>query len=258
MKIQTFESLGQYHDSWALIIGCAPDHFPEYDWDIPPRSQAQRLEEAFASLRAGAHFAEKKIKTPRLISVFHELLKMSHEAFLRGDRQRGCHVLQEAEGLVWPSRATHPKHVVEAERRAFGDVVLFKEVVVSPFPYEGSEADLGDIQRKLWMHASAQMDALSNDKISETQTWVADSNGEIHVVKARSKKGVLQAVSDGVRLAQIQGYAMATLIGHDLLIVDVEQYGKPRISIRRLTKPGDTLNPRFHLYKPDVFTQQDG
>lgn len=70
MKNETFESLGQYHDSWATIILCAPDRFPEYDWDTPKRSQAQRLEEAFVSLQAGAHLAEKKLKEPRLIGVF--------------------------------------------------------------------------------------------------------------------------------------------------------------------------------------------
>lgn len=67
---------------------------------------------------------------------------MSHEAYSEGDSKRGSHVLQEAEGLVWQSRASRLKHVVEAERRAFGDVVLFKDVVVSPYPYEGSEEDL--------------------------------------------------------------------------------------------------------------------
>lgn len=131
MKIRTFESLGRYHDSWAKIILCAPDRFPEYDWDLPPRSQSQRLEEAFASLQAGRHFAEKKLKTSRHIGVFRELLNMSHEAYLAADSKRGAHILQEAEGMVWRSRASQLKYVVEAERRAFGEVVLFKDAAVS-------------------------------------------------------------------------------------------------------------------------------
>ncbi|KJJ99194.1 hypothetical protein UB44_13720 [Burkholderiaceae bacterium 26] len=253
MKIRTFESLGQYHDSWATIILCAPDRFPEYDWDTPARGQAQRLEEAFASLEAGCHFAEKKLKTPRLIGVFHELLKMSHEAYLAGDGKRGAHVLQEAEGLVWRSRASRLKHVVEAERRAFGDVVLFKEVVVSPYPYEGSETDLGEIQRKLWLHASAQMDAMSTDEVSATQTWVVDADGVIRMIKGRSRKAILHDVSEGARQARLQGYATASLIGRELLCVDVEEHGKPRVSVRRLTRPGEDPVPRFHLDEPEIF-----
>ncbi|VVE13002.1 hypothetical protein PIN31009_02730 [Pandoraea iniqua] len=257
MKIRTFESLGQYHDSWSVIILCAPDQFPEYDWDTPPRSQAQRLEEEFTSLRAGAHFAEKKLGKPRLIGVFHELLKMSHEAYLSGDSTRGAHVIQEAEGLVWPSRMTRLKYVVEAEKRAFGDIDLFKDVVVSPFPYEGGEKDLGDVQRKLWLYAMRQMDALVPEPFSVTRTWVAGANGEIHLVKGRSGKSILETVRIGVEQGQIQGYATGTLIGADLLCVDVEESGKPRISVRRLSRSGETPKPRFHLDEPEIFTRQN-
>lgn len=256
MKLRTFESLGQYHDSWSIILLRAPDQFPEYDWDPPPRSQAQRLEEEFASLRAGAHFAEKKLKTPRLIGVFHELLKMSHEAYLCGDGKRGAHVLQEAEGLVWPSRMTRLKYVIEAEKRAFGDVELFKDVVVSPFPYEGSENDLGDVQRRLWLHATSQMDELVPETFNTTRTWVASTNGEIHLVKGRSGKSILETVRVGVEQGQIQGYAIGNLIGVDLLCVDVEEPGKPRISVRRLSRSGETPMPRFHLDEPEIFTRQ--
>ncbi len=257
MKIETFESLGQYHDSWATIILCAPDQFPEYDWDTPKRSQAQRLEEAFVSLQAGAHLAEKKLKEPRLIGVFRELLKMSHEAYIEGDSKRGAHVLQEAEGLVWQSRASLLKHVVEAERRAFGDVVLFKDVVVSPYPYEGSEEDLGDLQRKLWSHATAEMDVLSTDQVSVSRVWVIEADGVIRLIKGRSRKSIMQDVTDGARQGRLHGYAMATLIGRELLCVDVEEYGRPRVSVRRLSKPGAAAVPRFHLDEPEIFTTPD-
>lgn len=250
---QTFESLGQYHDSWTTVILCAPDRFPEYDWD-EPRSQAERLEEAFAGLNAGAHLAEKKLKGARLSRIFHELLRMSHEAYLDGDSKRGAHVLQEAEGLVWPSRASRPKHVVEAERRAFGDVALFKDVVVSPYPYEGGEADLGEIQHKLWCHATAEMDALHSDQLSITLTWVMDADGEIRKMKGRSRKAILQAVTDGASQGQLLGFAVATLIGNDLLCVDIEERGKPQISVRRLAKAGQDPVPRFHLDEPQIFT----
>ena len=125
--------------------------------------------------------------------------------------------MQEAEGLVWRSRASRLKHVVEAEQRAFGDVVLFKDVVVSPYPYEGSETDLGEIQRKLWRHACAQIDAMPTDKVSVTQTWLVNVDGVIRVIKGRSRKAILEAVSEGARQARLQGYATASLIGRELL-----------------------------------------
>lgn len=257
MKLRTFESLGEYHDFWATIILCAPDQFPEYDWDVPPRDQAQRLEEAFADLHAGAHFAEKKLKSSRLIGVFRELLRMSHEAYLDGDGMRGAHVLQEAEGMIWRSRASRPKYVVEAEQRAFGNVDLFKNVVVSLYPYEGNEMDLGEVQRKLWLHASAQMDATSTDEVSITQTWVLDADGAILAVKGRSGKAILQVVSEGAKHATLRGYATASLIGRELLCVDVEEFGKPRISVRRLARPGNDAVPRYHLDEPKIFTEPD-
>lgn len=39
--------------------------------------------------------------------------------------------------------------------------------------------------------------------------------------------------------------------------VDAEVHDKPRVSVRRLTRPGEDPVPRFHLDEPEIFTQPD-
>ena len=54
---------------------------------------------------------------------------------------------------------------------------------------------------------------------------------------------------------QLLGYATASLIGQALVCVDVEEHGKPHISVRRLVKPDQDPVPRFHLDEPQIFTK---
>lgn len=253
--MRQFETLGQYHDCWATVILCAPSDFPEEDWDPPGMTQRDRLDEAFALLRSGIGFAERKLKEPRRIGVFHELINMSYEAYVAGDDKLGAHALQEAEGLVWSSRASRLKHVVEAERRAFGDVILFKDVVVSPYPYEGGEADLGDVQRQLWQHAVAEVERLRVELDPLVKTWAMELDGTIQETRGRSRKATRELIRAGAMNGSLIGAATAELLpGGRLLCVDVEEVGKPLVSIRRLTEAGTPGDWRFHLDEPRLFS----
>lgn len=53
-----FESLGEYHDHWALVILCAPDNF--FSDDDAPVNQAEALKEAFDVLKSGISFVEER------------------------------------------------------------------------------------------------------------------------------------------------------------------------------------------------------
>jgi hypothetical protein len=252
--MRQFETLGQYHDCWATVILCAPTDFPEQDWDRPGMTQRDRLDEAFELLRSGSDFADKKLKDSRRIGVFHELLKMSYEAYVAGDGTLGAHALQEAEGLVWTGRASRLKHVVEAERRAFGEVILFKDVVVSPYPYEGSEADLGDVQRQLWRHAAAEIEKLRVEFEPLVRTWAMERGGKIREVNGRSRKAIRQLICDGATDGSLVGAASAELLPcGQLLCIDVEETGKPLISVRQLKQDDSPGKPRFHLDEPRLF-----
>ncbi len=246
----TFETLGHYHDHLVYVETCAPD-FPVETWEPPSMTQRDRLDEAFELLRAGAHLAEKKLKDARRAGVFRELVTMSFEAFVAGDCTLGRQALQEAEGMVWIKQARRPKHVVEAERRAFGDVVIFRDVVISPYPYEGTEADLGDVQRQLWRHAAAEVERLGSSDEPLFQHWVMARDGTIRVAAGRSRKAIQHAIRGGAADGSLKGAALADqMTGGGLLAIHVEEAGKPAVSIVRLTQNGVVGEWRFHLNDP--------
>jgi hypothetical protein len=251
-----FESLGQYHDSWATIILFAPDSFKTFDGDPVP-NQAAALNEAFESIRSGFALVERKIKDPRLVGVLKELIDMSQEAYCAGDTKRGAHALQECEGLIWPSRRGKIKYAVEAERRRFGDSHLFKDVKLSPYPYEGKAEDLGAHQTVLVQYARDQSQhAIDANEPFKSITWVMHSDGSIHHVKAPSRKKVVATLRD----AAASGKAVACASAYfpfgsvkGLFSVDVEESGRPRAEVISLVEGGVVGSPRYHLHEPEIF-----
>jgi hypothetical protein len=252
MNSMRFETLGQYHDAWATIILFAPDRFMPLNDEVV--DQSRELDRGFQELRDGFHLAEKKLKEPRLIRVGRELLDMSYEAYKAGDVKRGAHVLQECEGLIWKSRHDRLKYVVEAEQRAFGSVELFKDVVVSPYPYEGSEADLGERQRRMWLHLTSEYQTKLNEPQGIRQLWSMQADGWITLVKARSFKAAREQVGEQIKRGEVIGIARAEVLPNGgLRVYDVEEPGRPLISIRILRRDGADNAPRFHLDEPSAF-----
>ena len=251
-----FESLGRYHWAWAGIVLCAPDGFLDLDGN-PVVDQKSALEEAFEEIRSGFHFVEKKIKDQRLLGVLRELITMSHESYKAGETMRAAHIFQECEGLIWPSRAGALKYVVEAEQRAFGSVELFKNVVVSPFPYEGTVADLGPFQRVLFEHAQLQSQPyVDDDKPFKSLTWALGPGGEITSVKERSWKATVAKLQQAAVSGEIVACATAAFPHggeSGILRVDIEQIGHPRVEAIALVKLWKVGTFSYHLYEPEIF-----
>lgn len=145
---EKFESIGHYHDHIVWIYGYAPDDFRPILEDQPVDQQYE-FEMGFEEIRENFRFVKSKIKEERLCRIARELIEVAYDAYLAGDKFKGTYALQEFEGLVWPSMAMDPKHVVEAENRAFGEVLTFESVKVTPYPCPGTIDDLGDLQREL-------------------------------------------------------------------------------------------------------------
>ena len=254
-----FESLGQYHDSWASIILSAPDSFTTFDGDPVP-DQVAAFAEAFAQVRSGFSLVRRKIKDERLLAVLQELIDMSQEAYIAGDSKRGAHVLQECEGLIWPSRRSQLKYVVEAEQRRFGELHMFRDVRVSPYPYEGSAADLGPCQAKLFEYARQQSQPfVEANEPFKAQSWVMRRDGSVHQVRAPSQKKLLahvrQAAASGDAIACASAYfPFGSFKG--LLSIVVEEPNRPRAEIISLVESGVVGVPRFHLHEPQLFSQQ--
>ena len=252
-----FESLGQYHDFWSWIRLLAPDQFTTPDGDLAPDQQAA-LDESFDALRAGFVFVERKMKDSHLLAVLRELIAMSHLAYKAGDAKRGAHVLQECEGLIWPSRSVRLKYVVEAEQRVFGTLHLFKDVKVSPFPYEGTAADLGPRQSALLDYARAQSQRfLDTREPFKALTWAMAKDGSIHRIRLPSRKKIVAHLQAGAASGEI----VASVSAHfpfggfkGLLSFDLEEASCPRVEAISLVENWVVAPPRYHLNEPEIFS----
>lgn len=253
---RTFESLGQYHDFWAVVLMRAPDQF-RVSWSSEKIDQKQALEDCYQSLRTGFEFVEKRIKDKRLLGVLRELIEMAFEAYRAGDEKRANRLLQECEGLIWPSQSIGTAFAGEAERRAFGDIVLFPEAKPPRFDREGTASDLGPRQRLLLDHVRELCADLLGAKVSfEPMTHVLNGSGEIEQVTQRSRKRTMQVVAVRVAEASIDASATTEIVlsgGSGVLIHDLEERGFPRVSVRCLVENYRVQTFRYHLEDPKIF-----
>lgn len=62
--------------------------------------QKELLDREYSSLESKFDVFYKKLNSPRLIHVYLEILKISHEAFLNHQKDRGTGALREFYGLI--------------------------------------------------------------------------------------------------------------------------------------------------------------
>ena len=258
-----FESLGQWHDFWAVILLCAPSDFSEYDEKsytmVKVPDQASALKDAYETLISGFHFAERKLKDKQLVRMVRELIEMAFEAYWAGDRKRGNHTLQEAEGLIWPGSQLPAKYAVEAERRAFGTVVRYKDVRVSPYPIEGSRDDLGPAQVALLEAAERRSRSyLEAKKEFKYFGLVHYPDGMIDQIKAPSRRKMQQHFQHLAEHRQITGAAVAELVisaMSGLIIFHLHEGDYPQVRAIARTDNWRYEPLRFHLEDPSIFAQ---
>lgn len=251
-----FESLGQYHDMWSTVIMNAPDDF--HSFDDTPIDQAQALEDAFSALRSGFRLVERKVKDERARRIMRELIEMSYEAFRAGDSKIGAHTLQECEGMIWPSRAQRVKYAVAAEKRAFGDIHTYRDVKISPYPYEGTEDDMRAGMRILYAAAQSRyLDHFSKQEDFKPYILLLHADESVRELKARSWKAAKQEIRTLAANGQTNAYARVEVVVSGMsgvLICDLEEIGSPHISIRCLVKDYVCEAPHFHLDAPNVLS----
>jgi hypothetical protein len=271
-----FETLGQYHDHWAWTLGYAPDRFRDVRTIGLAADQHGALQEAFQQIRSGFPFVARKLKDQRLTRVAAELIEMSLEAYLAGDSKTGAHALQECEGLIWPGRRQKVKYAIEAEKRAFGENVLYAGIVPSPFPYEGTAADLGPDQATLLALATRWSRAWqATGKDFRYMSWAIDMDGVIRRISAEPKEDAHPVLEPAQRswgfkrlkeLGENGGIRACVLMaiiapqGDGLVSYDLEERGLPRVSGRQLFRQqpgGIQYEPMaFHLEDPQILPLQ--
>lgn len=248
------ETLAEYHDHLASLILNAPDHFREVVSGDLYSDQAEALNANFDVLRSDFHFVERNLKDDHLARICQELIEISFEAYLNGEIRTGIFSLQELRGLIWPSYKLRPKYGVQAELRAFGVNTLYAGVRASPYPYEGTRAELSRKQEQLLVLAERSYAAHLNDPEVPTYpdeptyfSWVITQDGAVKRTSAKPKgdhhpilkpvqrswgfKRLKELASSG----EIQACVLVQIpLGNPgLIICDVEESGHPRVSVRQ-------------------------
>ncbi len=265
------ETLDQYRDIWSALLLQAPDNFTDTIGNLLPDQRAALIED-FARLKDGFHFARKNIKDERLLRIAEELIEMSLESYVKGNKTSGAHMLQECQGLIWPGRKLRVKYGVEAERRAFGDNILHANVVVSPYDYEGTTADLGEHQRRLLSLAKMWCRRYQADgKDFKYFSWVVDIGGAVRrlsaqpcedhhatfppVQKSRGYKR-LKELGDSKSITACVLMEVISPLGDGIVVFDLEEKGRPKVSARQLFKrpERDTIydRVRYYIEDPDI------
>ncbi len=251
-----FESLGQYHDFWSVVLLFAPDAF--HDIEGKPVDQRAALDEAFEVLRAGFIFVQRKVKDTRLQQILREMIEMSYQTYEQGEAKLGASILQECEGIIWPSRAVRLKHVVEAERRAFGDVVSYARVQPSRHPFEGRYSDLTTLDVRLCHEANARCrEFFGRREDFAPFVLIIDSSSACSQLKSLSWKKTKEEVLRLVAKGECVGFVRAEVVGSGrsgLLVLTVETPGRPQISVRSLVEDFICQPARYHFDVPRVLS----
>lgn len=255
--MREFESIGQYHDHWAYVLLSAPDEFTSPDGS-PVADQEAALRREFEILVSAFHFAERKIRDARKSRIAKELLNMALEAYLSGDAFRGAHIFQECEGMIWKIHEQKTKFAVEAEERAYGTLELYKDVRVSPYPYEGSRKDLAQRQLHLFEHAYEYLKELveRRETIPSHCVWINEINGAITPLPSRTWKKTRLRLRELATHGTIAAWARLDMPFGAMLgcaTITVEEIGRPQIQAVTLVKEYQCEPPRFFLDDPTVF-----
>ncbi|WP_295372621.1 hypothetical protein [uncultured Pseudacidovorax sp.] len=227
----------------------SPDRFTSFDGTKVHQPTA--LREEFSALEASFPFVEKKVKDPYLAAILRQLLKMANEFYVEGDKRNGNYAMQEIEGTIWPSKKIPSRHAPEAERRAHGKVERYAGVIPSPYPLGGSEKDMGEHQRRLFL-AVSQLHTTGAEKWESRQVhaWVLLADGQVIRVKSKSQKATTQQFSDDLANGTALAALRAENVFGDLYVYDVEEVGKPRISVRGKRQDFQKATPNYVIEAP--------
>ena len=95
------QDLADFRDQISVVLLCAPDNFQQPSW--MPDEDVLDLESAFDSLRFGLEtFANPRMKDPARRDEARRLLEASYEAYKAGEKQKGAHLIQDFERVVFP------------------------------------------------------------------------------------------------------------------------------------------------------------
>ncbi|MGJ7494006.1 hypothetical protein ACSFA8_02925 [Variovorax sp. RT4R15] len=254
--VRAFDSLGDYHDFWTFVQMNAPTDLT-YSFVKEPIDQVQALADAFDSLHQGLHLTKKKLLEDRHFRVVEELLRMAYEFYSADERKHGIQAMQEAEGLIWPSRRIRLNLAAKAERRAFGDVVAFADAKPPRFEGETSIDRLGAGQRSLFDEAVLRTRQAIEQGQETCQFFLVCTSEGIAEIKKTSQKKTLEEIRRLVSCAEIAACARVELVFLGVLVLDLEEAQQPLVSARAKLEGRKIQEFRFFLDDPKIFPLGD-
>ncbi|WP_147330461.1 MULTISPECIES: hypothetical protein [unclassified Duganella] len=234
----------EYHDTLVSVLLQSPNRFKSFDDSNVDQKEA--LREAFEGLQKTFPLVEKKLKDEYLAAILRELLRMAYEFYSSGDSRNGAYALQEVEGTVWPSRNVPPRHALDAECRVHGTLKRYAGKAPNPYPYPGSVEDMGHSQLQLFSAVLRQYeDGSETLQPGDEHNWLLGPDTIARKFNAQSKKAAAtrftQELSTRTSLAALR----ATSVFGSLLIFDIEETHRPRISVRGKPELFKTGSPNF-------------
>jgi len=95
--------LSDLSDLLGFMVLACPDRFPKVG--AYGEDNAANLEVAFERLRAGLTLLDGRLG-PEMRRDVDSLAERAYEAYRRGDRKAGAHLLQDVEDIAFPKRFT--------------------------------------------------------------------------------------------------------------------------------------------------------
>lgn len=224
-------TVADYHGYLTAVLFNSPDRFTALD--DKPVDQQEALRAAFDVLREAFPLVDRKLKDPYLAAILRELLVMAYGFFAGGDDENGRYALQEVEGSIWPSRQVRPRHAPAAERRVHGSSERYAGVMPSSFPRQGTIEDMGHSQRQLFNAILKAYDD-GNDALlpAKEHYWLLDQDGVARRFSARSRKAAMARFTEALTARTALAALHAVNVFGSLLVFDVEEAGRPRVSVR--------------------------
>ncbi|GGB94741.1 hypothetical protein [Pseudoduganella buxea] len=224
-------TVADYHGYLVSVLFNSPDRFTAFD--DKPVDQQEALRAAFDVLQETFPLVDRKLKDPYLAAILRELLVMAYGFFAGGDDENGRYALQEVEGSIWPSRQVPPRHAPAAEHRVHGRSERYAGVTPSPFPRQGTIEDMGHSQLKLFKAVLKTYDDGSDVLLpAKEHYWLLDQDGVARRFSARSRKAAMARFSEALTARTALAALHAVNVFGSLLVFDVEEAARPRVSVR--------------------------
>lgn len=104
--LQRVKNIEHFLQLLHVTVLCAPDRFPVRDF--LDEDEQLNIETAYRDLNYGMQFVAKKVKNPETVTKVQKMLDEFLTLYKRGEEQKGAHMLQDLEDVVFGKPSYRP------------------------------------------------------------------------------------------------------------------------------------------------------